>query len=58
VLKSSVVTVKLFGPDQANVGAGEPLVAVKLIEPSFKLEHDVLFIIDDKVGAVQVGTDE
>jgi len=55
-LRSSVDAVNPLGPDHANVGAGDPFDAVKLIEPSFTLEHDWLFTIDDKLGAVQVGT--
>lgn len=51
-LRSSVVAVNPFGPDHANVGAGDPFDAVKLIEPSFTFEHDWLFTIDDKLGAV------
>jgi hypothetical protein len=51
-LRSSVVAVNPFGPDHANVGAGDPFDAVKLIEPSFTFEHDWLVTIDDKLGAV------
>ena len=52
-VKSSVVAVNPLGPDQANVGAGDPLEAVKLMEPSFTFEQDWLPTIDDNVGAVQ-----
>jgi len=51
-LRSSVLAVNPFGPDHANVGAGDPFVAVKLIEPSFTFEHDWLVTIEDKLGAV------
>jgi hypothetical protein len=50
---SSELAVKLFGPVQIKVGAGDPLTAVMFIEPLFWFEHDWLLTVAVIAGAVQ-----